>query len=250
MAGAEQAARSQVEANPNSAGARVRYAQILYSNGHVDRALREVQAAGVIDPLSPIVQQQWGELALAAGQFDDASKHLQQAIMLDSANAGLHVTLAMTYKEQGRTADANTELKKATGFADADPRALGMVGFAWGQTGQQSEALKIVDQLRQGAETNKAIANTIAQIYMSVGNAEEASAWLKKNPDGTERRGVIAFQSPRWHQAIEHMRADPRIKPLLDSLSMMRVEVHMPGDSLRRRDPNMRGGRSRSGAGQ
>jgi TolB-like protein/Tfp pilus assembly protein PilF len=242
---AEASARQAVESNPNSVPARMRHAQILYSQGNSAEAMRELAAAAALDPMSAMVHGQMGEFALSAGQLADAEVHFRKAIQLDSMAASHHVSLGMLHIRAGRTDDAVRELETAARLRPNDPGVLGSLASTLAQAGRAEEAQRIADQLARQAGEGKSVFGVLAQVYTALGQPDKAVDWLKKGASD-ERHNVYLF-SPRFRYTLETLREDPRTAKVLDSLGI-RVEIRRvtPDSARAPRRPSPPGSRSRS----
>lgn len=236
---AERAAREAVRANPNSVQARLRYAQILFSRGWHESARRELRAAAALDPHSPIVHAQLGEMALATGDLEDAERHLRRAIALDSSLAQPHVTLGLVYHKQGRHDDALAQMRAASALAPNEPHVLGPLGFVLGTTGHPEEARAIVSRLVEQTDSGRALHGAIAQIYLGVGEMQQAADWIRKAAE--QERGPMP--TPRVQTVYRLMLDDPRMKHMLDSMGI-NVEFTMFPDSADRRRTRESGSRT------
>jgi len=248
LASAERSAREAIEANPNSVQARLRYSQILYSNGKPDEALREINAAAALDPLSPVVHGHAGEMAFAMHNAPEAERHLRRAIELDSTAASPRIALAMLFSQQGRMAEALEMAASAARLRPDDPNVLGSHASLLAKAGHVDEATRIAEDLRRHAGDSRQLSGLLAQVYSAIGKTDEAVELLKQGASG-ERRSVLFFP-PRFRYSFEQLRSDPRMAKVLDSLGY-RIEIRrFTQDSARgprgSRPPSAQGSRSRS----
>lgn len=80
-----------------------------------DKLLQELASS---EPENALVQAELGNQAFAAKQYDEARRHLEQAVRLDPMQSDAYAKLSEIAREQGRTEDAVTEAQKA---ATLDP---------------------------------------------------------------------------------------------------------------------------------
>jgi TolB-like protein/tetratricopeptide (TPR) repeat protein len=248
LAAAEKSGREAVESNPNSVHARLRYAQILYSNGHPDEAMRQINAAVALDPLSPVVHAHAGDLAASMKNMQEAESHLSRAIELDSTAVTPRVALSMVYSEEGRTDEA---LRMAESAARLKPNDVGVIGSyasLLARAGRRDEAHKIAERLEKMASEGRPLHTILAQVHASIGDMEQAVEWLRKG--AADQRRKVVFFPPRFRYTFEQMQKDPRMAKVLDSLGY-RFERRVSNDSSGARRnlprPNEQGSRSRTG---
>jgi predicted Zn-dependent protease len=246
---AERAGREAVEANPNSVSARLRYSQILYSNGKPQEAVREINAATALDPMSPVVHGHAGEMAFAMHNPAEAERHLRRAIELDSTAASPRIALAMVLSQQGRTEEALAMAESATRLRPNDPNMLGSYASLLGKAGRIDEATRIAERLAERAGEGRQLAGLMAQVYSAIGKSDEAAAWLRKG--ASDQRRYVTIVPPRFRYSFEQLRSDPRLAKMMDSLGyrieFRRVTKDSTGAPPAPRPPAGQGSRSRSG---
>ncbi len=90
------------------------------------------------------------------------------------------------------------------------------LGHVYAVTGKKSEALTVLERLKQLSAQEYVPATSIALIYAGLGEKDQAFAWLDK---AYEQR---AFQlqwikiEPRW----DSLRSDPRFEDLLHRIGL------------------------------
>src|SRR5262249_4469171 len=112
-AGAEHDFRRAIELNPGSVGAHRFFAFLLSALGRHDAAIRKIQPAEKLDPLSSLVQADLGIGLYRARKYEQAELRLKRAIDLDPQNFGAWSRLGNVYGQMGRNADAIASLEKA-----------------------------------------------------------------------------------------------------------------------------------------
>jgi tetratricopeptide (TPR) repeat protein len=95
------------------------------------------------------------------------------------------------------------------------PGRLALLGYGYGYSGKTAEARQILaDLLRQG-ERRRLPALAIAQVYIGLGNKDQAFAWLEKAID---QRDLDA--SLQWDSLYEPLRSDRRYRALLRRMKL------------------------------
>ena len=78
----------------------------------IDQALDEFHIALSLDPLSPIVNVNYGLTLIIARRFPEGIVQINKVIERDPSFVPAHFYLAQIYAMQGRFADAVNEIKK------------------------------------------------------------------------------------------------------------------------------------------
>jgi eukaryotic-like serine/threonine-protein kinase len=143
--------------------------------GDVKEGLGLVLEAEKLDPLSPIISFVATAAYLADNRIDEAIIEGQRTQQLDPHYFYLDSNLAAAYREKGNFTEAITLYTRAQ-----EERRFPSSGLAitYARMGQQSEARKILDQLVQERQTRYVSAQTIAAIYVALGETDEAFRWL------------------------------------------------------------------------
>jgi Tfp pilus assembly protein PilF len=106
--------RHAVELNPNNATAHYFYAiDFLIPEGRINKALQELQSALSLDPLSSIVNTNYGCPQMEAHRYPEALAQLQKALERDPNSPPAHYKLSQLYATTGRMAEAVHQLQEA-----------------------------------------------------------------------------------------------------------------------------------------
>ncbi len=126
--GAEQAAKRQVELNPNAPNPHDTYGEILQWNGKFPEAIAEYRLAATTAPRFPEGYAGLAEVEALQGHYDQARAYLNQAIAAAwSPQQKLQYMrqIAGTYALEGKSADVSKQLEAAAAEAKVqqNPRA-------------------------------------------------------------------------------------------------------------------------------
>ena len=91
-----------IQLNPSSVQAHHWYALLLDSLVRPAEALREIDTAIALAPLSPNVNSDRGMILAHHNRFDEAISQLQKTIAMDAAYADAHMELGWAYARSGR----------------------------------------------------------------------------------------------------------------------------------------------------
>src|SRR5207302_4750783 len=213
---AEREYKRALELAPGDARAHHWYAGYLTYVGRIQDGIAEEKRARDLDPLSLPVNNALAGRLLVAGRLSEAQDQVQKTLELDSHFAPAHQTLGWAYLNLGKHQEAITEFHLAVELSGTDDmdRMLDL-GFAYAVTGKQSEARKILIQLKQLHEPGLVPSGSIAILYGALGELDEAFAWLnrayqERDPELTYlkvpgRRFEPLRHDPRFHEIVRRV---------------------------------------------
>ena len=102
-----------IKLSPNYATAHHWYAFYLANIGRLPEAIKELQRALEIDPLSLIIRGALAEALSEAGRNDEALAEVRKILEMDAGFARGHLTLAAVYEQKGMFKEAIAEIRKA-----------------------------------------------------------------------------------------------------------------------------------------
>src|SRR5262249_36286009 len=96
-----------------------------------------------------------------------------------------------------------------------DPFVLGLLANAYGSSGKQAEALKILEQLKEVSKQRYVQAFSFALVYLGLGDKQEAFRSLEQSYQ--DRAGADIGLS-RVDSLLDPRRGDPRFEPLAEKI--------------------------------
>ena len=191
-----------IELNPNYAIAHQQYGNVTLSAlGRFDDAIAEGKRAVELDPLSLVINTDLGSNYCYARRYDEAIAQLRKTLEMDAGFYIAHIVLSQALDAKGARDAAIVEYQKARTLND-DPSVLGLLGRAYGLSGNKMEAEKILDQLKKLSQERYVSAYSFALVYLGLGDKEEALRWLEQS-----------YQD-RAGSDIGYIRVDPLLDPL------------------------------------
>ncbi|MDQ1349144.1 MAG: Non-specific serine/threonine protein kinase [Acidobacteriota bacterium] len=215
-AGAEAAIQRAIELNPGSAAARRRHWLLLVCQLRLDEALKEIELARRLDPLSAQVSANVGVQYLFLGRHADAIAELGHALELDPDYALTHVYLFLTYSELKKDPERGLELQFY--IADlAGAELLPEYNRRLGRDGYESALHWLATTLDANPPQGEASRfGVIAGLLAQAGEREKALTWLER---GVEKRawdmGFLAV-APDYR----NLRSEPRFAALLEKIGL------------------------------
>jgi eukaryotic-like serine/threonine-protein kinase len=106
--------RRAIELNPNDASAHYFYAFLfLMPENRIEQALEEFRTALSLDPLSGIVNVNYGLTLMVAHRYPEAIAQINKVLERDPSFGPAHFYLSQVYASTGRYTDAVSELQKS-----------------------------------------------------------------------------------------------------------------------------------------
>jgi TolB-like protein/Tfp pilus assembly protein PilF len=198
---AEPEFRRALQLSPGNATVHYFYAFLfLVPEKRTDEALREMQVAVSLDPLSSIVSTNYAATLMVAHRYPEAIAQFQKTLERDPGFAPAHLKLSYLYATTGRFAEANSELLK---FAPAPGN------FNADATGYNQIALVSMKQLGDsGAD--------VALTFAIKGDRDKAVEYLDNAYAERSSELTAGIRFP----AFDPLRSDPRFIDLMRRLGL------------------------------
>jgi TolB-like protein/tetratricopeptide (TPR) repeat protein/DNA-binding winged helix-turn-helix (wHTH) protein len=209
-ADAEAECKQALALNPNNSTAHIEYAEWLASHGRVDEALAWSRRARELDPLgNASVSVGW--ILFQGRRYDDSIRELRSFLAVHPDDAMAHLTLAFPIIANGQAQEAISDLEKTAVMMHRSPGALELLATAHARAGHRTEALRLLEELKQGQKTGYVQATSFINPNLALGNNEEALAWFERAYQRQE--GIL--QWIKVHPFFDPVRDDPRFKDLV-----------------------------------
>jgi tetratricopeptide (TPR) repeat protein len=162
--------------NPNYATAHHWFANTtLPALRQWDRMIVEGRRALELDPLSLIINADFGANFILARRYDEAKAALEKTLQLDPRFASAHILLGQTLQCRGDLKEATAEYARAV---ELDPNDTGYPSYlaqAYARGNRRAEAEKILADLTKIAQTRYVGPYSFAIIYLGLGDKEKAT---------------------------------------------------------------------------
>ena len=213
---AEKELRRAKELDPNNPQVYHFYGHYLQSVGRVEEAINETKRGVELDPTSLIISAELGWAYYCARQYDQAISQDRKTLELDPNFIYTSWVIAQSYEQTGRFQESVAELKRARTIDANWPYIIAELGYTYAASGERSQAEIILQQLKERAAREYIDAILIANIYVGLGQKDQAFAWLEKAYQ--ERSGLMPWVKgePKW----DPLRGDARFADLLRRISL------------------------------
>jgi serine/threonine protein kinase/Tfp pilus assembly protein PilF len=178
------------------------------SMGRVDEAIEGIKIALGIDPLSLIINRNYGMYLYLAGRYDDAITQFSKALELDPEFPQAHGGLGWSYLYKGLYE------KAVESFTKSDSRHEGIV-HAYMALGNENEALAVLEDIKEKSEYQYVDPYIFAVIYAGLGNIDMTFEALER---AYQEHSVNLVDYVYVTPLFNGIRSDPRFKSLMKKL--------------------------------
>lgn len=206
--------RAAIRLNPGDAVARQRYAIFLSRLGRHEEALREIERAREMDPLSPTINHSVGVLLYMARRIDEALARFDQNRRTDSDRYRAHRYLGRCYLVLEQYDKAIEYLRSALELADGNSFITAQLVHGLGLAGHTAEARRLLAEI--GANGGYVSPASWAVAHLGLSDYEQALTWLERAVD--ERSGLIVWM--KVEPMFDPVRDDPRFQALLERVRL------------------------------
>lgn len=214
-ANAEKEFNKGLELSPGNAVGHLWYAKFLAIMGRKDEVLAHRRIAARLDPVSPYAVQSVAGYFSVTGHYEEAITEFHSALALEP-NFGLaHQGLGVAYLLQGMCENAIDELQLAN-QSMSGPRRRALLGWAYGVCRRPAEAREILRDFLNQSGRGPFPALAIAQVYIGLGEKDQAFEWLEKAIDQRDLDVTLQWDSP-----YESLRSDARFSRLLRRMKLV-----------------------------
>ena len=213
---AEAAFRRAIELKPQYGALHIWYSHLLMALGRPNGSFEESLRALECDPLGLLLNMHMGWHYLYLRKYQQAIDQLMKALDLDPGFIVTRMFLGEAYEQVGMFADAIAQFQKAVDLSDRRPINLAGLGHAYAVSGNRKEARDVLEELKQRSRNEFVSARAVAEVYLALGDHDEAFAWLHAAFE--QRNGWLVHM--KVNQRYDVVRADPRYDALVRRLNL------------------------------
>ncbi|MBW4653456.1 MAG: winged helix-turn-helix domain-containing protein [Kaiparowitsia implicata GSE-PSE-MK54-09C] len=210
-AGAETEFQQAVAVDPHYPVSHEWYSVFLLITGRRAEAMREIQLAHRLDPLSVAINSTFAFHHYHAGEHQDAAKHFLVTLEMNPDFAPAYLWLGRTYQALGLLDEA---LEQFQWVEDRFPHWCVVVaarGYAAGSAGRRQAALQALSELEDRASYTFVAPYSVALVHAGLGDNTSAFHWLAVSFDQRCNWLVWLQIDPRW----KNLRSDTRFGELV-----------------------------------
>jgi TolB-like protein/Tfp pilus assembly protein PilF len=187
--------------------------------GRFDEAIREINLALELDPLS----LQWNVIAVSilsyAGKLEKAEEVLQKVMELNPGHRGPHAFLAMAYLRENmyeKAIEAFEKEKMIGGGSDVAMETA--IGCANAFIDQPNEARKVLNDLLEQSKSGYIAPSLVGRLYLVLGEHDLGFEWLEKAYEERDLYLLTLKVDPGFE--ILGLDSDPRYIALLRKMNL------------------------------
>ena len=177
---ADESYRRAVELNSNYSTAHHWYGLFLVQMGRTEDAIRHLEQAKRLDPLSNIIDVGLAWAHYFARRYDRTIELSRQTIDLVPDFWPAHLVHGWALEQSGRYEDAEREFARAIELSGRNTLPLASLGHLHAVSGKTREATRILDELQSRSRARYVSAYFPAAIHTGLGRTEEAFRWLER----------------------------------------------------------------------
>ena len=208
---AEQELNRAVELGPSDAIAHFRLGEYLAAAGRLTEAVKEVQTARDLDPLSLNISLQVGVMYYYSRAYRDAMAEFEKVIDLDPHYSFAHYLRGLVYFVQRDFSNAVSEFDESLRQAnEREPQALAFSASARAAQGNVSAARAALGELLARSRQEYVSPFALAVLYMQVDDRDRAFAWINRILKDHSTHALYLDLDP----VFDPVRSDPRFAAL------------------------------------
>jgi TolB-like protein/DNA-binding winged helix-turn-helix (wHTH) protein/Flp pilus assembly protein TadD len=199
--------------NPGNARAHLRYAMFLMYLGRNKEACTEGKEAQKLEPLSLIINSDYGTALFFSGEYGRAVQQWQKTLDLNPNFWITRFWLGYGYIAKGLHQQGLHELESAVELSKGHPSTLAWLGYAYAVSGKTDKAREILARLQQKAKEGYVPSFEIAVVHAGLGEKDQAFRYLEKAFQ--ERYIGMFFLNLKGNLLWRPLHSDPRYQDLL-----------------------------------
>jgi len=222
LAGAEREFKRAIELNPNYATARQWYANgMLGPMGRYQEAIRQLEEAKKLDPLSPMISVNLGDQFLLSGRVEEAKQEYTSVLDMAPDFAYAYTRLGLAHLRDSRYEEGIAEIRKSIelegGEARANPEKIAYLIYAYMLSGRKGDAESLFSGLQLRSKHEYISNVNLAMGCAAVGRDSDAIELLEKAAAERSNQLMESIDEP----IFELLRRDTRFQKLLRTIGIV-----------------------------
>ncbi|MEP6821368.1 MAG: tetratricopeptide repeat protein [Chthoniobacterales bacterium] len=198
--------------NPNSAAAHHWFARHLAQLGRFEHAVKQIEAAQTLDPLSAMIRVTKAKIFFQAQQYERGIRPCREALELEPEYAPAFSILGLIYAHLGQENLAVESMKKYVDLSEHSGWAELELAYVLAVAGKRAEAEKIVQDVT--TRTKDYSPYDMAAICSVWHDFDGAIRWLEV----AINRRTVDVVSIRVEPRLNDVRSDPRFRGLVERM--------------------------------
>jgi len=212
--GAEAEFKRAIELNPQYAPARLFLGWDYVAQGRIDEAVKALQDARDIDPLSLILNTRLASMYNLQRDYAREIAQARQTLAMDSTYALARFELARGYLASGRCKEAIAEAER--GLAQVGDYERIVLWYAHARCGQRALAVQELERLLARSRTGYVSADVVSKLYVALGDRQKALDWLERAYD----QNTWAMYLIKVEPMFDPLHGEPRFEALVQKMNL------------------------------
>jgi len=203
---------------PNDASAHSGLGFWLTCQGRAEEALAETRLGRELDPLA-VSGDDLGSTLFLARRYVEAEQELRSELAIRPDNARVLMGLGFVLVANHNAREAVDVLEKAASISERAPANLGLLIYAYAQSGDGAHAVRLLQELKRRNQTGYVPAAAFMLGFLGLGDYDQAFFWIEKAY--TEQSNILQFL--KVNPIFDPVRSDPRFLDLLRRVGLDRL---------------------------
>ena len=183
-----------------------------------DLAMRSIQRARELDPLSAMNRALSAQIAFAARDLDAAVRFAREAMVIDPEFWVGHLQLGQALVALGRDEEALAALNQSARLSGGNTKPLSLRGYLRARRGDRAEAEAVLHELSVISQQRYVPPYALALVQTALGLHDSALTSLEKALDVHDVHLAFLTVDPKW----DYLRTHPRFTALLSACNFER----------------------------
>ena len=212
---AEAEYRMALDLKPSDAAAHLGLANWLVCRGRIEEALAWARRARELDPVGTSGTE-IGWILFLARRYDEAIRELHSTLAVHPNDAFAHWVTGFVLITKGEPGEAIPILEKTVVLMNRSPGSIELLAAAYGQSGRRTEAVRLIDELKQRRQTGYVPAGAFINPYLGLRDYDQVFVWLERAY--REQSNILQFL--KVHPFFDPIRGDPRFADLVHRVGL------------------------------
>ena len=213
---AERSLKRALELAPGDAEAIDQYAQFLCTTGQLEPALRQIDRARQLDPLSANIGQVRAWVLMGLRRDDDAAAQLEAVVAAHPDFVVAHWTALLAYAQVARFAEAESHERAAEKSSGLGPGTTAVLVRGMAVPADRAAAVRSIESFIAANPETSDEALDEAILLSLLGERDKAVARIEVVADRPGINPPILL----WVRALDPLRDDPRFQAALKKMNL------------------------------
>ncbi len=199
-----------LQLKPSDAAAHLGFADWLLCQGRKEEALAWARRARELDPLGETgINIGW--ILFNSRRYDESIQELRSVLAVHPDLASAHWYLGFALIGKGEAEKAIADLEKTASMMQRSPGSLELLATAYADAGHRTEALKLINELKQRRLERYVPAGAFINPYLALRDYDEGFVWFERAY--AEQSNILQFL--KVQPFFDVVRGDPRFQNLV-----------------------------------